>query len=109
MTTPSKSFTITAISEQAPTQSFRGASNSPRVPIAETITIDARVLKEKMSDFITNLLEVTNDLPVPQNGYKLSEFEITAEITAQGEFKICGTGIGLEGKGGLIFRFKREE
>jgi hypothetical protein len=40
--------------------------------------------------------------------FKLTEFTVSAEISAKGALVLMGTGVEAEGKGGLTFKFERK-
>jgi hypothetical protein len=70
-------------------------------------SVDAQVVKESYERFLEALKGIV-DVPAPKTGsFKLEEVEFTAEVTANGEFKLMGTGVGLEGKGGVKFTLRR--
>ena len=58
--------------------------------------------------FLESLSEVV-DVDTPGiRGFELEEIQFSAEITANGEFKLMGTGVGVEAKGGVTFTLKRK-
>jgi len=70
-------------------------------------SVDAEAIKSSYQKFLRALQEIVA-LPVHAAGqFSLEEVEFSAEITADGEFKLLGTGVGLEAKGGVKFKLRR--
>ncbi|UCH93807.1 MAG: hypothetical protein JSV88_26555 [Candidatus Aminicenantes bacterium] len=70
--------------------------------------VDVSHLRESFSGFMTSLREIVG-IDVPSTGsYELEEIQFSAEISANGDFKLLGTGVGLEAKGGVTFTLKRK-
>ncbi len=64
-------------------------------------------IRAKFRDFIGQLQEIIDvDLPA-STGFELDQVQFSAEITAKGDFKLLGTGVGLESKSGVVFTLKR--
>jgi hypothetical protein len=53
-------------------------------------------------------LQAIVDVPPPASNFVLEEVEFSAEISADGEFKLLGTGVGVEAKGGVKFVLRRK-
>lgn len=71
--------------------------------------VDVSHLRESFTNFMTSLQEVIG-VDVPSTGtYELDQIQFCAEISAKGEFKLLGTGVGLEAKGGVTFTLKRKK
>ena len=53
--------------------------------------------------------EIVN-VKVPTIGdFELDQVQFTAEITADGDFKLLGTGVGIEAKSGVTFTLRRRK
>lgn len=75
--------------------------------VAKSVQVSASMLKENMSEFI----DLVGDIFVAaetKTGMQLDEVEVSVEITGDGDIKLMGTGIGVEGKGAITLKFKRE-
>ena len=70
--------------------------------------VSTRHVRNKFQQFMGQLQEIINvDLPVA-TGFELDQVQFSAEITAKGDFKLLGTGVGLETKSGVVFTLKRK-
>ncbi len=84
-----------------------GNTRSLKRDIIEDI-VDVSYLRVSFSKFMNNLQEIVG-VEVPSAGtYELDQIQFSAEISAKGDFKLLGTGVGLEGKGGVTFTLKRK-
>ncbi|MUG95770.1 hypothetical protein F7734_26805 [Scytonema sp. UIC 10036] len=71
-------------------------------------TLKVTDVREGFSRFLAGLKEIIS-VEVPFVGeFELDEVEFTAEISANGEFKLLGTGVGIEGKSGVTFTLRRK-
>ncbi len=71
--------------------------------------IDVTQVRASFEQFLQSLKEII-DVGVPQVGaFKLDEVTFSAEITANGDFKLLGAGVGFEAKGGVIFTLRLKE
>jgi len=78
----------------------------PRDIIEQEINVTQ--LSNKYFVFLENLADVV-DVDTPSiRGFELGEIQFSAEITANGEFKLMGTGVGVEAKGGVTFTLRRK-
>lgn len=75
---------------------------------AEGVKVSAETLQTNMSEFlglVGNLFQQAEN----STGMKLDEVELSVEITGDGEVKLVGSGIGIEAKGAITLKFKRDE
>jgi hypothetical protein len=70
--------------------------------------IDISQLHERFKEFMTHLEEIIDVDVTRTSTFELDEIEFTAEITADGDFKLLGTGVGVEVNSGIKFRLKRK-
>jgi len=70
-------------------------------------TVDPDAVRAGYESFLISLQAIA-DVPPPASHFSLEEVEFSAEITADGEFKLLGTGVGLEAKGGVKFTLRRK-
>lgn len=81
------------------------ATRGPEQNIIEK-AVDVKQIKDSFNRFLQNL-EGIIDIEVPHVGsFELEEVSFTAEITANGDFKLIGVGFGIEAKGGVNFKLK---
>jgi hypothetical protein len=69
-------------------------------------TVDPDAVRASYEKFLVALKAIA-DVPQPSSHFSLEEVEFSAEISADGEFKLLGTGVGLEAKGGVKFTLRR--
>jgi hypothetical protein len=53
-------------------------------------------------------LQAVVDVPPPKSRFVLEEVEFSAEVSADGEFKLLGAGVGVEARGGVTFKLRRQ-
>ncbi len=71
--------------------------------------VDVANVRDKLTEFLDSLKEII-DVDVPSVGaYELEQIQFSAEISANGEFKLLGTGVGLEAKSGVTFTLQRKK
>ncbi len=85
----------------------RGNAWAPQKVIAQTVEVSADAVRDKMSDFVETVGEIFLRAET-KTGMVLDEVELSVEITGDGDVKLMGTGIGVEGKGAIKLKFKRD-
>jgi|ERR1044072_4501202 hypothetical protein len=65
------------------------------------------VLADNMSSFIEKIGSILTKTPDKIGSFQISEFTISAEISAEGKLTILGVGGEAGTRGGLTFTFKR--
>ncbi|MEH1799007.1 MAG: hypothetical protein V7L13_07515 [Nostoc sp.] len=65
-------------------------------------------LTENFKQFMYQIEELLKETPVEVENFELSEFEVSAGITATGKLALWGIGGEAGTKGGLRFVFKRK-
>ena len=74
-----------------------------------TKTIDIDKLKQSWTTFVAGLQSMV-DTELDETGpFQLNEIQFSAEITASGEFKLLGTGVGVEGSSSITFVLQRRQ
>lgn len=73
-----------------------------------TNTLDVNALRDKFKQFMSSLQSIIDVHEAGAGPFQLNEIQFNAEITAKGEFKLLGTGIGVEGSGGVTFVLQRK-
>ncbi len=88
--------------------SLGGTTRTPGRDIVER-EIDLTHVRAKFEQFLQNL-EAIVDVGVPHVGpFELEEVTFSAEITANGDFKLLGVGVGVETKGGVTFTLRQRD
>ncbi len=101
--------------DEAPTITFvgveetatsRGGSELSRV--TEKISVD--VLRDKFIEFMQGLEAAfaVDEVQTAHGIFQLSEIQFSAEMSAEGEFKLLGTGVGLSAGAALTFVLTRK-
>jgi hypothetical protein len=68
---------------------------------------DVEALEDNVSDFIITLQGVLKTAPRRIGEFRLREFTVSAEITAEGKLSLMGIGGGVGTTGGLTFTFEQ--
>lgn len=71
-------------------------------------TIDVEQVRESFKRFLAGLKVLISDSVPSMGNYELEEIEFKAEVSANGEFKLLGSGVGLEATTGVSFKMKRK-
>ena len=64
-------------------------------------------LSSNMNRFLGQIGSMLENTPERVGQFHFQEFEISAEVTAEGKLAILGTGLQAGAKGGLKFVFRR--
>lgn len=71
--------------------------------------VDVSVLRNRFREFISNL-QAMIDFDTPSNlPFELGEVQFSAEIAANGDFKLLGVGVGVEVSNAVTFVLQRCE
>src|SRR5690348_11942838 len=73
--------------------------------VSRALKVD--LLRERFDDFMDKLQSIVHSSDEQSGAFQLVEIQFSAEITADGEFKLMGTGVGVEAKSGVTFVLKR--
>lgn len=89
------------------TATSRGGSELSRV--TEKISVDA--LRDKFTQFMQSLESAfaVDEVQTAHGVFQLSEIQFSAEMSAEGEFKLLGTGVGVAANAALTFVLKRKD
>lgn len=69
--------------------------------------IDLDHLRGRFSDFMSKLQTIVEIGTTAASAFQLEEVEFSAELTANGEFKLFGTGVGIEASSAIKFVLRR--
>jgi hypothetical protein len=90
--------------ETGPT--VRGGKKSP-LPLGTPIDVDK--LQASMQAFLDNVREIVGVGVEDVGPFRLTEISLSATISADGEFRLLGAGVGVGASGGLTFVLTRKE
>lgn len=69
--------------------------------------LDAETLEDNVSEFLESVEGILKKTPEVVGNFRIREFIVTAEITAEGKLSLVGVGGGMSATGGLTFTFER--
>jgi len=82
-----------------------GASRDSTRDIVERAA-DVTHVRENFERFLNSLKEII-DVEVPHvRSFELDEVAFSAEISASGDFKLLGVGVGVQANGGVTFTLR---
>ncbi len=84
-----------------------GGSRATKRDIVER-TLDVVQVRENFSRFLEGLKAIVGVKAPSVGDFELEEIQFSAEISADGEFKLMGTGVGLEATSGVTFTLRRK-
>ena len=84
-----------------------GSVRSSRREIVEK-TVDVNQVRENFARFLQGLKSLLSDTVPSVGAFELDEVQFNAEISANGDFKLLGTGVGLEATTGVTFTMRRK-
>ena len=73
-----------------------------------TNTLDIDQLKQNFTRFVSGLQSMIDTNMDETSPFQLNEIQFSAEITASGEFKLLGTGVGVQGSSSITFVLQRK-
>lgn len=85
-------------------------SRGPAEPKRVTDKITVGELNAKFGEFMRSLQAAfdVGDLQTSAGQFHLDEIQFSAELSAEGDFKLLGTGVGVSATAGLTFVLKRQ-
>jgi hypothetical protein len=69
--------------------------------------LDISELREQFKKFMSSLQSIIDTPDSDATPFQLAEIEFSAEITGSGDFKLLGTGIGVEASTAVKFVLQR--
>jgi hypothetical protein len=69
--------------------------------------LDAETLEDNVSEFLESIEGILSKAPEIIGNFRIREFTVTAEITAEGKLSLVAVGGGVAATGGLTFTFER--
>jgi hypothetical protein len=80
-----------------------------KAPLPAGIQIDVDKLQASMQAFLDNVREIVGVGVEDVGPFRLTEISLSATISADGEFRLLGAGVGVGASGGLTFVLTRKE
>lgn len=100
---PDNESTILLITSSPST--LRGVDQE-RVISEQAVKIET--LNRNFGVFMTSVQQIVAAEQTEVGDFALDEISFTAEISVNGEFKLLGTGVGMEASGGITFKLRRQ-
>jgi hypothetical protein len=100
-----KLLVVTASRSVGSTMRGKRGQDEAETVIEEGIPLDK--LQSGFANFMDGLSEIVQAGYDKVGSYQLDEISFSAEIGAQGEFKLLGSGVGVSGKAGVSFKLRR--
>lgn len=66
-------------------------------------------VRERFKEFMSGLQAIVDVEETDSSGFQLTEIQFSAEISANGEFKLVGSGVGLEASSAVTFVLQRKQ
>ena len=70
-------------------------------------TVGVDQLRERFDDFMAKLQTIVRAEAAETDTFQLAEVQFAAEISAEGEFKLMGTGVGVAASSCVTFVLQR--
>ena len=80
-----------------------------KAPLPAGVQIDVGKLKASMQAFLDNVREIVGVGVEDVGPFRLTQISLSATISADGELKLLGAGVGMGLSGGLNFVLTRKE
>ena len=93
--------------ERGPGRTERGLSDA----VAESVlkAVPVQVLKTNMGHFFDQLRDILSTGPETIGDFEVSQVEVSAQITGDGQVSLIGSGLKIGVKGGVTFVLKRAQ
>ena len=65
-------------------------------------------LRQRFREFMAGLQSIVDVEEAGAGGFQLTEIQFSAEISANGEFKLVGSGVGVEASSAVTFVLQRK-
>jgi hypothetical protein len=81
-------------------------SRSDRTTLVTSL-LDVGVLRDQFKGFLRGLQSMIDVGDESVQGFHLAEIQFSAELTGTGEFRLLGTGVGLQASSAITFVLQR--
>jgi len=81
-------------------------SRSDRTTLVAS-ALDVGVLRDQFKVFMRSLQSILDVGEETAQGFQLAEIQFSAELTGTGEFRLLGTGVGLQASSAITFVLQR--
>jgi hypothetical protein len=76
--------------------------------VSKTVnSVSVSVLKKNMGSFLSQLKELLDNGSDKIGAFEISEIEVSAQITGDGQVALLGSGVKIEAQGGIKFTLCR--
>ena len=107
MTQNKATVTVVTTTESKMRGGMRGPEEQVRKLVEKSIPLDK--LQQNFVSFLNGLQQIFLEVGQSKVGdFMLDEVSFSAEIGADGEFKLMGTGIGISSSSGVTFTLRRK-
>lgn len=72
-------------------------------------TLDVSVLRDQFRGFMRSIESMIDIGQETTGGFQLAEIQFSAELTGTGEFRLLGTGVGIQASSTITFVLKPRE
>ena len=69
--------------------------------------VSVEQFQSHLIEFLNNIQTVLSNCNLVYKGFSMDTVQVSAEISADGQIGFMGTHVGIGGKGGITFEFKR--
>jgi hypothetical protein len=94
------------VTADAPAPGVRGFDGQARKVIERSVSVEA--LRDGFTRFLGELRQIVSADATRVGDFALEEISFSAEIGAEGEFKLLGSGVGLSASSAVTFVLKRQ-
>jgi len=101
---PQNEPTLTVVTTKP--SKLRGAREEAQKLLEQSIPIDK--LKQSFAQFLNGLHQIVEVQESQTGEFVLEEITFSAEIGAEGDFKLLGTGVGVSATSGVSFTLRRQ-
>lgn len=93
------------VTTETPPAGRRDRGDAVRRVVESTVTLDT--VKGNLERFVGSLGDLLSAGRADSGGFVLEEVGFRAEIGANGDFKLLGTGVGVTGSSAVTFTWRR--
>jgi hypothetical protein len=106
---PEKKTIWVITAEPVPPEPGPTVRGEKKAPLPAGVQIDVDKLQASMQTFLDNVREIVGVGVEDVGPFRLTQISLSATISADGELKLLGAGVGMGLSGGLNFVLTRKE